>query len=191
MEAFLASLSAVAIAEIGDRTQLLLLMIAARHRRPWPILAATLVGTIASGVLAALVGEKLGAALHPRVMFLLVGISLIAMALWELKPERVSDGSRSMARRGGLFWSTLVTFLIAEMGDKTQLATAVLAAAYGSFAAVVAGSSLGIMLACAPAVFVGKALADRLPLKAIRIAASVLFLGLGIVFLVRAARGAQ
>ena len=189
MEAFLASLSTVAIAEIGDRTQLLLLMLAARYRRPWPILSGMLCGTIASAALAALVGERLGHVLSGRVVNLLVGISLIVMAIWELKPERADEPADGV-RRGGIFWSTLVTFFFAEFGDKTQIATAVLAAAYRNFATVVAGSTAGMVLACAPAVFIGHALAARLPLRAIRIVASLLFLGLGIVFLVRAAQGA-
>ena len=188
MEAFLASLSAVAIAEIGDRTQLLLLTLAARQRRPWPILAAMLVGTLASSVLAALIGQRLGSALNPRLMNLLVGVSLIVMALWALQPERAHEAGVSR-RAHGLFFRTLVSFLIAEMGDKTQIATAVLAAAYGNVAAVAAGSSLWIVLACAPAVLIGQALSARLPLRAIRIVSSLLFLALGVLFLVRAARG--
>lgn len=190
MEAFLACFSTVAIAEMGDRTQLLLLMLAARHRRPWPILAGMLCGSLVSAALAAFIGERLGHALSGRVVNLLVGVSLVVMAVWELKPERVRDGAGTPAR-GGLFWMTLVTFFVAEIGDKTQIATAVLAAAYGSFSAVVAGSTLGMVLACAPVVFIGKALAARLPLRAIRIVASLLFLGLGILFLMRAVHGPQ
>lgn len=189
MEAFLASLSTVAIAEMGDRTQLLLLMLAARHRRPWPILGGMLLGTILSAALAAFIGERLGHALSGRVVNLLVGISLIAMAAWELKPERVHDGAGGPAR-GGLFWTAFLTFSVAEIGDKTQIATAVLGAAYHNIAMVVAGSTVGMVLACGPVVFLGKVLAARLPLKAIRIVASMLFLGFGILFLVRAARGA-
>ncbi len=190
MEAFLASLSTVAVAEMGDRTQLLLLMLAARHRRPWPILAGMLCGTIVSAALAALIGERLGHALSGRVVNLLVGVSLIVMAAWELKPERVHDAAGGPAR-GGLFWTTFVTFTVAEIGDNTQIATAVLAAAYGNFTAVVAGSTVGMVLACGPVVLIGKVLAARLPLKAIRIVASLLFLGLGVLFLVRAAQGAH
>lgn len=187
MEAFLASLTTVAIAEMGDRTQLLLLMLAVRHRRPWPILAGMLLGTIVSAALAAFIGERIGHALSGRVVNLVVGVSLIAMALWELKPERTGDAAGQVTH-GGIFWTTFVTFFVAEIGDKTQIATAVLAAAYGNFAAVVAGTTVGMVLACGPVVFIGKALAARLPLKAIRIVASLLFLALGIVFLVRAAQ---
>ncbi len=175
---------------MGDRTQLLLLMLAVRHRRPWPILAGMVCGTIASAALAAFIGERLGRALSGRVVNVVVGVSLIAMGLWELKPERVRDEGGG-SRRGGLFWTTLVTFFVAEIGDKTQIATAVLAAAYGNFAAVVAGSTVGTALACAPVVLIGKALAERLPLRAIRIVASLLFVGLGVMFLVRAAHGAH
>ncbi len=188
MEAFLASLSTVAIAEMGDRTQLLLLMLAARHRRPWPILAGMLCGTILSAALAAFIGERLGHVLDARVVNLVVGVSLVAMAAWELKPERM-HAEAGGAARGGVFWSTLVTFFVAELGDKTQIATAVLAAAYANFTAVVAGSTVGMVLACAPVVFIGKLLAARLPLRLIRIVASLLFLALGVLFLVRAAQG--
>ncbi|EQD58997.1 protein belonging to Uncharacterized protein family UPF0016 [mine drainage metagenome] len=135
-----------------------------------------------------MIGERLGSALNPRLMNLLVGVSLIAMALWALQPERVHEAGLSR-RSHGLFFRTLVSFLIAEMGDKTQIATAVLAAAYGKVAAVAAGSSLGIVLACAPAVLIGHALSARLPLRAIRVVSSLLFLALGVLFLVRAARG--
>ena len=188
MEAFLASLSTVAIAEIGDRTQLLLLMLAVRHRRPWPILAGMICGTVVSAALAAFIGERLGHALSPRLVNLIVGVSLIAMAAWELKPER-ADGQEEAAARGGLFWTTLLTFTVAELGDKTQIATAVLGAAYRNFAGVVAGSTVGMVLACAPVIFIGKLLALRLPLRAIRITASLLFLGLGVLFLVRGVLG--
>lgn len=188
MHAFLASLTTVAIAEMGDRTQLLLLMLAARHRRPWPILGGMVLGTIASAALAAFIGERIGHAVSARVVDLTVGISLIAMALWELKPERAREQD-GRVRRGGIFWTTFVAFSIAEFGDKTQIATAVLAAAYRNFASVVAGSTVGMFIACAPVVLIGKVLADRLPLRAIRIVASLLFLGLGIMFLVRAWQG--
>ncbi len=187
MGAFLASLSTVAIAEIGDRTQLLVLMLAVRFHRPWPVLGGMLCASLASSVLAAAIGERVGHVLSGRMMDALIGVSLVAMALWELKPEKVRETSEA-ASGHGVFRTTFVAFFLAELGDKTQFATAVLAAAYANVAAVVAGATAGMVLVCAPAVFVGRALAERLPLRMIRVTASLLFLALGALFLVRAIR---
>lgn len=184
MESFLISLSTVAVAEMGDRTQLLSLMLAARFRRPWPILAGVLCATLANHAVAAFIGQRLGRALTPRVLDVAVGVSMIAMALWTLKPDTLDEGSTGGARRGA-FLATLVTFFIAEIGDKTQIATMALAAAYPNLAAVIAGTTTGMLLANAPVVFFGKAFSTRLPLKAIRYLASALFLALGLFFLVR------
>ncbi|MGH8298528.1 MAG: TMEM165/GDT1 family protein [Steroidobacteraceae bacterium] len=185
MESFLISLSTVAVAEMGDRTQLLSLMLAARFRRPWPILAGVLCATVANHAAAALIGRALGHALTPRILDAAVAASMIAMALWTLKPDTLDEASAS-GKRKGAFLVTLVTFLIAEMGDKTQIATVALAAAYPNLLAVIAGTTTGMLLANAPVVFCGKAFAARLPLKAIRYLASALFLALGLFFLVRA-----
>jgi putative Ca2+/H+ antiporter (TMEM165/GDT1 family) len=185
MQSFLISLSTVAIAEMGDRTQLLSLMLAARFRRPWPILAGVLSATIANHAIAALIGQRLGRALTPRILDAAVGFSMIAMAVWSLKPDALDEVSAGAARRGA-FLATLVTFFIAEIGDKTQIATIALAAAYTNLFAVVAGTTTGMLLANAPVVFFGKAFSARLPLKPIRYLASVIFLALGIYFLVRA-----
>lgn len=185
MQSFLISLSTVAIAEMGDRTQLLSLMLAARFRRPWPILAGVLCATIANHAVAAFIGERLGRELTPRILDTAVGISMIAMALWSLKPDTLDEASAGGTRRGA-FLATLVTFFIAEIGDKTQIATVALAAAYSSLPAVVAGTTAGMLLANAPVVFFGKAFSTRLPLKAIRYLASALFLAIGLYFLVRA-----
>lgn len=185
MESFLISLSTVAVAEMGDRTQLLSLMLAARFRRPWPILAGVLCATLANHAVAAFIGQRLGRALTPQILDAAVGLSMIAMSLWTLKPDSLDEASPGSARRGA-FLATLVTFFIAEIGDKTQLATVALAAAYSNLPAVVAGTTTGMLLANAPVVFFGKAFAARLPLKAIRFVASALFLALGAYFLVRA-----
>ena len=186
MEAFLVSLSTVAIAEMGDRTQLLSLMLAAHYRRPWPILAGVLCATLANHVVAALVGLRLARFLTPSVLDAVVGVSMIAMALWALKPDTLkeSGGTRSTSA----FLATLVAFFIAEIGDKTQIATVALAAAYSNLAAVVAGTTAGMLLANAPVVFLGKAFSDRLPLKTLHRVASALFLVLGAVFIYRAVR---
>lgn len=185
MQAFLISLSTVAVAEMGDRTQLLSLMLAARYRRPLPILAGVLCATLANHAIAAFIGQRLGSMLTPRILDAAVGISMIAMALWSLKPDSLETASAGGTRRGA-FLATLVTFFVAEIGDKTQIATVALAAAYSSLPAVVAGTTTGMLLANAPVVFFGRAFSARLPLKAIRYVASALFLALGFFFLVRA-----
>ena len=184
MESFLVSISTVAIAEMGDRTQLLSLMLAARYRRPWPILAGVLCATLANHLLAGLVGVRLGRFLTPAMLDAAVGISMLGMALWALKPDTLEERNRS--RPAGAFVATLVSFFIAEIGDKTQIATVALAAAYSNLAAVVAGTSAGMLLANAPVVFLGKAFSDRLPLTALHRLASVLFLIVGALFIYRA-----
>src|SRR5579883_2211017 len=184
MKSFLISLSTVAIAEMGDRTQILSLMLAARFRRPWPILAGVLCATIANHAIAAFIGQRLGRALTPQVLDAAVGFSMVAMAVWSLKPDSLDEVSPGAARRGA-FLATLVTFFIAEIGDKTQIATVALAAAYTNLFAVVAGTTTGMLLANAPVVFFGKAFSARLPLKPIRYLASAIFLALGAFFLVR------
>jgi Ca2+/H+ antiporter, TMEM165/GDT1 family len=189
VESFLISLSTVALAEMGDRTQLLSLMLAARYRRPWPILAGVLCATLANHAVAGLVGVRLGRFLTPARLDLIVGVSMVGMALWTLKPDKLDENSVHV-RPTGAFFATLVAFFIAEIGDKTQIATVALAAAYSNLVAVIAGTTAGMMLANAPAVFLGKAFSDRLPLKAIHYVASALFLVLGALFIVRALRGA-
>jgi len=185
LESFLVSVSTVAIAEIGDRTQLLSLMLAAHYRRPWPILAGVLCATLANHLVAAFVGVRLGRFLTPAVLDAVVGVSMIAMALWTLKPDTLGEGAARVSRTSA-FIATLVAFFIAEIGDKTQVATVALAAAYSNLVPVVAGTTIGMLLANAPVVFLGKAFADRLPLKAIHYVASAVFLILGVIFMFRA-----
>ncbi len=187
MESFLVSITTVAIAEMGDRTQLLSLMLAAQYRRPWAILAGVLCATLASHLLAGLVGVRLGRFLTPTVLDAIVGVSMIGMALWTLKPDTLDDDATKM-RGAGAFMATFIAISIAEIGDKTQIATVALAAAYSNLPAVVAGTTAGMVLANAPVVFLGKAFATRLPLKAIHYVASASFVILGVVFLVRAFR---
>ncbi len=184
MEAFWVSITTVSIAEVGDRTQLLSLLLAARYRRPWPIIAGILCATLANHAAAGLVGVWLGSLLKPRVLEMIVGVSMIAMALWTLKPDKIDENAAAVNPMGA-FLATLTTFFIAEIGDKTQIATLTLAAAYPNLLAVVAGTTAGMMLANVPVIFLGKAFADRLPLKAIHVGAAVLFAVLGSVFLIR------
>jgi putative Ca2+/H+ antiporter (TMEM165/GDT1 family) len=184
MESFLVSVSTVAIAEMGDRTQLLSLMLATQYRKPWPILLGVLCATLANHAVAGLVGARLGRFLTPTLLDGIVGVSMIGMALWTLKPDKLEEGSRG--RGTSAFAATLVAFFLAEIGDKTQIATAALAAAYSNLIAVVVGTTAGMLLANAPVVLLGKAFAERLPLRAIHSVASGLFLILGCVFIFRA-----
>ena len=187
MEAFLVSLTTVAVAEIGDRTQLLALMLAARYRKPWAVLAGVFCAALANNILAGLIGVRVARYLTARVLDGIVGASLIVMALWALKSEAGPTQSETSGRRHGAFVATLIAFGLAELADKTQVAALTLAAAYANLAAVVGGATAGLVLANVPVVFIGHAAAQRLPLKAIHYVSSGLFLLLGVVFLVRAA----
>jgi putative Ca2+/H+ antiporter (TMEM165/GDT1 family) len=184
MEAFLVSITTISVAEIGDRTQLLSLILAARYRRPWPIIAGILCATLANHAVAGVIGVWFGSLLKPRTLDIVVGISMIAMALWTLKPDKL--GENTGAGGTGAFLATLTSFFIAEIGDKTQIATLALAAAYPNLIAVVAGTTAGMMIANVPVVFLGKAFANRLPLKAIHYGAAALFVILGALFIARA-----
>ena len=187
MESFLVSLSTVALAEMGDRTQLLSLMLAARYRRPWPILAGVLCATLANHAAAGFLGARLGRFLTPTLLDATVGVSMLAMALWALRPDTLQEAAAGPGRASA-FLATLIAFFIAEIGDKTQIATVALAAAYPNLVAVIAGTTAGMLLANAPVVFLGKAFAERLPLKTLHYAASAIFVVLGVVFIVRALR---
>jgi len=185
MEAFLVSLTSISVAEMGDRIQLLSLVLAARYRRPWPIIAGIFCATLANHAAAGVIGVWFGSLLKPRTLEVVVGISMIAMALWTLKPDKLDENTGASSAMGA-FLATLTSFFVAEIGDKTQIATLALAAAYPSLLAVVAGTTAGMMIANVPVVFLGKAFANRLPLKAIHYGAAVLFAILGCLFLVRA-----
>jgi putative Ca2+/H+ antiporter (TMEM165/GDT1 family) len=185
MEGFWVSITTISVAEIGDRTQLLSLLLAARFRRPWPIIAGILCATLANHAVAGFVGVWFATLLQPRTLQAIVGISMIAMALWSLKPDKLRQNAGTTSAMGA-FLATLTSFFIAEIGDKTQIATLALAAAYPSLLAVVSGTTAGMMLANVPVVFLGKAFADRLPLQAIHFGAAALFTVLGVVFLLRA-----
>jgi putative Ca2+/H+ antiporter (TMEM165/GDT1 family) len=187
MEAFLVSVTSISVAEIGDRTQLLSLVLAARYRRPWPIIAGIFCATLANHAAAGAVGVWFGSLLKPHTLEIVVGISMIAMALWTLKPDKLDENAGASGAMGA-FLATLTSFFVAEIGDKTQIATLALAAAYPNLVAVVAGTTAGMMIANVPVVFLGKAFANRLPLKAIHYGAAVLFAMLGCLFLIRALR---
>ncbi len=182
MEAFLVSFSTVAIAEMGDRTQLLALVLAAHYRRPWPIIAGVLCATLLNHAVAGYVGAHLGHYLTPARLDAVISLSMIGMALWMLKPDTL-DAAGSEPLGASAFVATCIAFFVAEIGDKTQIATVALGAAYPSLFMVVAGTTLGMLAANVPVVFLGHAFSTRLPLKAIHIGASLLFLGLGLLFL--------
>jgi putative Ca2+/H+ antiporter (TMEM165/GDT1 family) len=179
MEAFLVSTAAVAIAEIGDKTQLLTLVLTARYRKPWIILAGVLAATLANHALAATGGALLADFFEGPWFRWLVGLSFIVMAGFLLIPDKLEDTAKPGSDRFGPFLTTLVTFFLVEIGDKTQIATATLAAKYQAVFAVLMGSTLGLMLANAPAALAANFAAERLPLKAIRIGAAILFAVIG------------
>jgi len=167
----------VALAEIGDKTQLLALLLAARFRRPWPIIAGILVSTLLNHALAGGLGALVAHWLTPGVLRWIVAGSFIAIALWTLRPDSLDSETRLPAHSA--FVATVIAFFLAEMGDKTQVATVLLAVKYPSLAQVVAGTTLGMLLANVPVVLLGSRFADRLPLKAARVVAAVVFLLLG------------
>ncbi|MEI8158058.1 MAG: TMEM165/GDT1 family protein [Burkholderiales bacterium] len=183
MEAFLVSTGIVALAEMGDKTQLLALILAARFRKPWPIVLGILTATIANHALAGAAGAWVTTVLGPDVLRWVLGGSFIAMSVWMLIPDSVDDEEASGTPRFGVFWTTVVAFFLAEMGDKTQIATVMLAAQYHSWGWVVAGTTLGMMLANAPVVWLGDKITKLVPLKVVHMVSAVIFLGLGLLAL--------
>jgi putative Ca2+/H+ antiporter (TMEM165/GDT1 family) len=182
MEAFLVSTAVVAIGEIGDKTQLLALLLAARFQRPLPIILGILCATLANHGLAGLLGGWIREVVSPDYLRWGLGISFLAVGLWALKPDEMEDDPQPVGHYG-VFAITLVTFFLAEIGDKTQLATVMLAAKFPSLLSVVAGTTLGMMIADVPAVFLGKLSADKIPFKAIRFVAAAIFGIIGVVTL--------
>lgn len=178
MQALLVSTAAVALAEIGDKTQLLSLILAAKYRRPLPICLGIFVATILNHTLAAGAGALLAQWLTPVVLKWIVVASFLAVAAWTLVPDRADEDAASAGRGRGVLLATAIAFFLAEMGDKTQVATVVLAAQYHPLWQVVAGTTIGMLLANVPVVWLGSRFASRLPLKAARIGAAVLFAAL-------------
>ncbi len=171
------STGTVALAEIGDKTQLLALLLAARFRKPWPIVAGILVATLLNHALAAWFGTLVAQWLKPDVLRWVVAISFLAVAVWTLKPDKLDDEDSALPARSA-FVATTIAFFLAEIGDKTQVATVLLAARYHPFWEVVAGTTLGMLVANVPVVVLGSRLADRLPLKTARTVAAIVFLAL-------------
>jgi putative Ca2+/H+ antiporter (TMEM165/GDT1 family) len=182
METVLMSLAVVAAAEIGDKTQLLALLLAAKFKKPLPVVAGIFAATLLNHGLAAGAGVAVAAWLGPDLLRWIVGVSFIAMAAWTLVPDKMDDEPR-MWERAGAFVATTVSFFLVEMGDKTQLATVALGARFGDVVMVTVGTTLGMLIADVPAVFVGDAMAKKLPLRLVRGVAAALFAGLGIAAL--------
>ena len=183
MEAFLVSTGIVALAEMGDKTQLLSLVLAARFRKPWPIVLGILVATLANHGLAGAVGSWVTTMMGPTALRWVLGASFSAMAVWMLIPDKFDDEDGDSAPRMGVFLTTVVAFFLAEMGDKTQIATVMLAAQYNAWFAVVAGTTLGMMLANAPVVWLGDAITKRVPLRMVHMVSAVIFAILGVIAL--------
>ncbi|MBN9428456.1 MAG: TMEM165/GDT1 family protein [Burkholderiales bacterium] len=183
MEAFLVSTGIVALAEMGDKTQLLSLVLAARFRRPLPIILGILVATLANHAFAGAVGTWVTDLIGAQAMRWILGLSFIAMAVWMLIPDKLDEEEVATAGRLGVFGTTLLAFFFAEMGDKTQIATVALAAQYSAFYMVVAGTTLGMMIANVPAVLLGERVTRRVPIRAIHAVAAVIFALLGVAAL--------
>jgi putative Ca2+/H+ antiporter (TMEM165/GDT1 family) len=178
LEALLVSTGVVALAEIGDKTQLLALLLATKFRRPWPIVLGILVATLANHAFASAVGSWLVGVIGEGALRWILGLSFIAMAIWTLIPDSAPD-EESTTSRHGVFFTTAIAFFLVEMGDKTQIATVALAAQFHSILWVVIGTTLGMMLANVPVVFAGEALIRRVPLKVVRIVTALSFAALG------------
>ncbi|MDO7834134.1 TMEM165/GDT1 family protein [Sphingobium sp. HBC34] len=181
MEALFTSAALVALAEMGDKTQLLAMLLATRFRKPVPIILGIFVATIANHFLAALLGHSIAGVLTQPWFRYAVALSFIAMAAWTLVPDTIDEDAPLKApSQAGVFVTTLVAFFLVEMGDKTQVATVALGARFDSLIAVTAGTTLGMMVANVPAVLFGEALAKRVPMRALQIGAALLFLALGL-----------
>ena len=185
MEAWLVSTGVVALAEIGDKTQLLAFLLAAKFRKPLPIVFGILAATLANHAFAAAIGTWVTGLLSPEVLRWVLGLSFLGMAAWTLIPDKFEEEDARLVKYG-VFMTTLIAFFLAEMGDKTQVATVALAAQYNNFFAVVAGTTLGMMLANVPAVYLGGRIADRLPVRLVHGIAAAVFAILGIATLLGA-----
>ncbi|MEI7950039.1 MAG: TMEM165/GDT1 family protein [Gammaproteobacteria bacterium] len=179
MEALLVSTGVVALAEIGDKTQLLAFILAARFKKPLPIILGILAATVVNHGLAGALGAWITSAVSPEILRWVLGVSFIGMAIWTLIPDKIEDEETQIAKRLGVFGATLITFFLAEMGDKTQVATIALAAHYATPVLVVLGTTLGMLIADVPAVFIGDKLSTRIPMKLVHSIAAAIFALLG------------
>jgi putative Ca2+/H+ antiporter (TMEM165/GDT1 family) len=185
MEALFMSMGVVALAEIGDKTQLLAFVLAARFKRPLPIIAGILCATIVNHGLAGALGAWITSALTPETLRWVVGLSFVGMAIWTMIPDKIEEEEAQVVKRLGVFGATLVSFFLAEMGDKTQIATVAMAAHYPSPVLVVIGTTLGMLIADVPAVFVGDRFAKRIPMTLVHSIAAAMFAVMGLMALFR------
>jgi len=186
VDSLLVSTGVVALAEIGDKTQLLAFILAARFKKPLPIIAGILAATIVNHGLAGALGAWITATLTPEVLRWVLGASFIGMAIWTMIPDKIEEEETQIAQRLGVFGATLVTFFLAEMGDKTQIATVAMAAHYAAPVMVVIGTTLGMLIADVPAVFAGDKLANKIPMKLVHTIAAGIFAVLGLATLLGA-----
>lgn len=190
MQAFLISTGVVALAEIGDKTQLLAFVLAARFRRPWPIITGIVCATLLNHGLAGALGAWITSMVQPSTLRWVLGASFIAMAAWILIPDKIDEEEVSSASRLGVFGTTLIAFFLAEMGDKTQVATVALAANYAEVTSVVLGTTLGMVIANVPAVLLARKFVERVPMRLVHTVAAVIFLILGVLTLSGVGQGA-
>lgn len=183
MESLLVSTGVVALAEIGDKTQLLAFILAARFKKPVPIILGILAATIVNHGLAGALGAWITSSVSPEILRWVLGLSFIGMAIWTMIPDKIEEEETQVAKRFGVFGATLITFFLAEMGDKTQIATVAMAAHYASPLMVVIGTTLGMLIADVPAVFVGDKLASKIPMKLVHSIAATIFALLGVATL--------
>ncbi len=186
MEAFYISTGVVALAEMGDKTQLLAFILAARFKKPVPIILGILLATLVNHGLAGALGAWITSVVSPDAMRWVLGLSFIAMAIWTLIPDKIEEEETQVALKLGVFGATLVTFFLAEMGDKTQIATVALAAHYAAPLLVVIGTTLGMLIADVPAVFVGNKFADKIPMRLVHSIAAGIFALMGVLTLLKA-----
>lgn len=189
MEAFLVSTGVVTLAEMGDKTQLLAFLLAARFKKPLPIILGIFVATAVNHGIAGALGAWITTTVSPQVMRWVLGLSFVGMAVWTLIPDEIEKDEGKAAQRLGIFGATLVTFFLAEMGDKTQLATVAMAAHYQAPLVVVIGTTLGMLIADVPAVFIGERLATKIPMRLVHGIAAAIFLLLGLATLLGAGSG--
>ena len=186
-QAFIVSTSVVALAEMGDKTQLLSLILAARYRKPLPIVLGILVATLLNHAIAGALGAWLSSLMRPEVLNWVMAAAFLAMGLWILVPDKLDEDDVAVPKQQmGVFFATVVAFFLAEMGDKTQFATIALAAQYSDVLSVVLGTTLGMMMANAPAVYLGNRFAQRLPTKIIHMIAAIIFIAIGVLTAVKA-----
>ena len=185
MEALYISTGVVALAEMGDKTQLLAFILAARFKKPVPIILGILLATLVNHGLAGALGAWITSVMSPDTMRWVLGLSFLGMAIWTLIPDKIEEEETQVAQKLGVFGATLVTFFLAEMGDKTQIATVALAAHYGAPLLVIIGTTLGMLIADVPAVFVGNKFADKIPMKLVHSIAAGIFAVMGVLTLLK------